>query len=461
VTRLVGHLRTPLYGSAYALIASGVTSSLLGIVYWALAARLYTAEQVGVNAAAISAMTFISFLAQLNLAGVLARFIPTAGPAARRLIAVAYLVAGGLSAVGALIFVAWFAELAGLRQTLTADLSLGAWFVVATAAWSLFTLQDGVLTGLRHAVWVPIENSIFGAAKIGLLLFFAAGLAGFGIFASWTIPAALLIVPVNWLIFRRLVPARVAAAATDSTGAMPTGLVRYLSGDYIGSLFSAAASGLMPLVVLNVTGPRNGGYFYIAWTIATSLYFISLNMATSLMVEGATQRTSVAHNTMRMFRLLVGLQTLAVVVVVIDAPLLLAIFSPAYASEAETVLRLLALAVLPHGVNALYLALARVRHQVGRVILVQSSIAAISLTASVPLLGSLGISGAGVAWLIAQGTVAVVVFATQLLPLWRHPRTTEAENPAAITQDPAAITQDPAAITQDPAAITPAGTDAG
>src|SRR5207237_3552292 len=80
------------------------------------------------------------------------------------------------------------------------------WFVVATMGWSLLALQDGVLTGLRQTVWVPIENTIFAVAKIVLLAAFALSLAEYGIFASWTIPAVLSIIPVNLLIFRRFIP---------------------------------------------------------------------------------------------------------------------------------------------------------------------------------------------------------------------------------------------------------------
>jgi thymidylate kinase/O-antigen/teichoic acid export membrane protein len=435
--RIISHIRTPLYGSAYALILSSASSSVLGIVYWTLAARLYDAEQVGVNAAAISAMSFISYLAQLNMAGVLSRFIPTAGTSTRRLIALAYLAASVASAVGALIFVVGFARLVGLGPLLTADPRSGAWFVVATVAWSLFTLEDGALIGLRQTVWVPIENSIFGVIKIVLLLAFVAGLAEFGIFVSWTIPAAVLLVPVNWLIFRRLVPRHMAAVRTGSADALLSGMLRYLSGDYIGSLFAAASIGLLPLVVVRAVGAAGGAYFYIAWTIAYSLYFISLNMATSLMVEGAARRATVAEDTRRMFRLLVGLQMLLVVVVIIDAPLILSIFNPVYASEAATLLRLLALAVLPHGVNAIYLAVARVRRQVGRIILVQATLATFSLGASVSLLGSLGIAGAGVAWLVTQSVVAALLFTTQLLPLWRRPLAAGAGDLTAIAPEPA------------------------
>lgn len=428
LTRLTAHVRTPLFGNAYALILSGAATSALGILYWTLAARLFNAADVGVNAAAISAMTFISYLAQLNMGGVLSRFIPTAGPATRRLILIAYLVVGAISAGGAWIFVLGFAGLVGLGPMLTVDPRLGAWFVAATAAWSLFTLQDGALTGLRQAVWVPIENTIFGATKIALLLLLAGGLAGSGIFVSWTIPAALLVVPVNWLIFRRLVPRHVAVANGPADVLQP-GIVRYLSGDYIGSLFNAGTIGLLPLVVVGVVGPSGGAYYYVSWTIAYSMCLISLNMATSLMVEGATRGTDLALGTQRIFRLLVGLQTLLVVVVVIDAPLVLGIFNPDYASQAETLLRLLALAVLPHGVNAIYLALARVRRQVGRVIAVQATTATISLAGSAALLGSMGIAGAGVAWLVAQSTVALVLVTTQLVPLWRR-------SPDGISNEP-------------------------
>ena len=159
LARLLLHVRTPLYGGAYALIISSAATSGLGIVYWTLAARLYDPGQVGLNAAAISVMTFISYVAQLNMAGVLSRFIPSSGAASTRgLIIRSYLAACAASALGALVFVAGFAHWVGLGSMLDDHPLAGAWFVVATVAWSLFALEDGVLTGLRRTLWVPIEN---------------------------------------------------------------------------------------------------------------------------------------------------------------------------------------------------------------------------------------------------------------------------------------------------------------
>src|ERR687885_2667573 len=89
--RLLAHVRLPIYRNAYALVLSSATTSGLGVVYWTLAARLYTPEAVGLNAAAISAMMFLAGVSQLNLMSALVRFIPTAGVRTQRLIVSAYL----------------------------------------------------------------------------------------------------------------------------------------------------------------------------------------------------------------------------------------------------------------------------------------------------------------------------------------------------------------------------------
>jgi hypothetical protein len=70
---------------------------------------------------------------------------------------------------------------------------MAGWFLAATVAWCIFTLQDCVLTGLRRSIWVPVESVAFGVAKIGPLVVFAAPAAG--IFASWRIPMAVVLVP--------------------------------------------------------------------------------------------------------------------------------------------------------------------------------------------------------------------------------------------------------------------------
>ena len=87
IRRLTAQLRTPLLRNGYSLAVNTVAAAGLGTVYWIIAARLYSTEDVGVNAALISAMIFLAKLAQLNLVNALNRFVPQAGRSTRRLIA--------------------------------------------------------------------------------------------------------------------------------------------------------------------------------------------------------------------------------------------------------------------------------------------------------------------------------------------------------------------------------------
>jgi hypothetical protein len=77
------------------------------------------------------------------------------------------LLAGGVAAATSTL---WSPRLAFLG----AEPGWFAAFLGGTALWTLFTLQDSVVIGLNATGRVPIENSLYQLAKIGLL----AGLAG-------------------------------------------------------------------------------------------------------------------------------------------------------------------------------------------------------------------------------------------------------------------------------------------
>jgi len=52
----------------------------------------------------------------------------------------------------------------------TGDLVLAAlFFAVATPVWAIFTMQDYLLTALKRATVVPLENLVFALLRMGLL----------------------------------------------------------------------------------------------------------------------------------------------------------------------------------------------------------------------------------------------------------------------------------------------------
>src|SRR5688572_29522634 len=158
VDKLLQHVRLPLYRNAYALIISTVATSALGMVYWIVAARYYPPESVGINAAVISMMTFLAGVAQLPSMNAMLRYIPVAGLTTKRLVVWAYLFSTSVAIAIGLFFLftinLWSPALAFLQQ----DFWLALWFVLGVVTWCIFALQDNVLTGMRQAIYVPLEN---------------------------------------------------------------------------------------------------------------------------------------------------------------------------------------------------------------------------------------------------------------------------------------------------------------
>ena len=410
---LIAHLRTPLFANAYALVLNTGGNAALGVLYWVAAARLYAPEVVGRNAALLAAMMLISGIAQLNLEAIIIRVLPTLGPQAPRFILGAYAATLSLTLAVSAIFLwglpLWSPELGILR----ADVALGLWFVLATGGWTIFHLQDSVIAGLRQTIWVPIENIGFGLAKIILLIVMAGTFDRAGIFIAWTLPALLLIPPVNLLIFRRLLPRHQRegpAARLPSRSAF----IRMVAGDYVGYLCFLAATTLLPLLVTNRLGPDANAYFYQAWIIAYSLMLVAMNVTTSLTVEAARSEAMLHDYGRRIVRQALTLLGPAVLVVVVGAPLILRVFGESYAREGTAALRLLALAALPSIPVFIGVAQARLQRRMAEVVLIQGVGSLLVLGVSVVLLDRMGTAGVGVAWLLSQGLIALVLLASRV-----------------------------------------------
>jgi len=418
-TRVLAHLRTPLYRNGYALVLNVAGTSLLGVLYWIIAARFYTTQAVGINSAAISTMTFLATAARLYLDGALMRFLPRSGATATRLIQYSYLIGGLAAAVVGTVFVLgihwWTPSLEFLRSS--PSLTIG--FIFTTIAACIFAQQDGVLVGLRQAQWVPVENTLFAFVKMLLLVALARAIPEYGIFASWAIPLVITLLPVNLLIFGKLLPKHIRENVAPEAGVGRAEVMQYALGLYTGYIFYAASSRLLPLLVLQVAGSSVAAFFTLPWMMVTSLQLVIPSMMGSLTVEASREQTKLVKYSRQAFAQTARLLIPVVLFIIVAAPYLLHLFGKSYASEASTLLRLLSLATLPQILTGLYLAIARIRRSAGSVVAVQASMFVISLGLSYFFLHKFGITGVGIAWLISQTIMAFILYFTQLRPfLW-------------------------------------------
>jgi len=415
---LARHLSHPLERNAYALALNAAITAALGLAYWAIAARSYTPHAVGENSALVSAMIFVSTCANLNLAGAMTHFLPRSGPAAATLIRTGYAAAAGMAAALATAFVVVAPALSSRLEFFRTSTALAAGFCAAVVMWTIFAVQDGVLTGLRRAVVVPVENAVFAAAKLALLLPLAVALPAYGIFASWTAPLLLLLAGVNLLVFRRLLPVHVADTADRAALVSRRRVARFVAGDYLGSLFLQGSTTLLPVFVAATLGAGANAEFYAAFLLVSAVDVMALNVGASLTVEASRERGELAALVRRTARIGILLLVPAVLVMTAAAPLLLSLFGEDYANSAQTALRLLAVGLAFKSVTILYISACRALGAVRRIVATEAATFVLVASLSVLLVGPYGMDGVAIAWLIAQSVVALVVL-PRLLALVR------------------------------------------
>jgi O-antigen/teichoic acid export membrane protein len=407
-----GLARTPLYRSSFALVLTTAANAGFGLLFWTLAARLYSTEEVGRGAAAVAALQLVSMLGCTGLTPALVRLVPPSRLHTARLVL-------GIYAAGTTV-----ALIAGICVLIATNVGVeelavpGYVYLLAIPIFALFTLQDGVLIGLRREGLVPIENTIYGMIKIGLLVAFSTGGAA-GIFVAWSLSTLLLVAPVNFLLFRRFIPVHSARESGAGREFSPGDIARFAGGNHVSGLLMAFPDFLMPIIVLQAAGAEETAFFYAAWQLVWPLRLVASQIANAFTAQAAEDDRKARDLLRRAGFLALAIFVPLVLVLGFGAhPLLRLLFGSEYAANGENVMRLLAPGLLPSAFLFLAVAYARVQRQVGRLLFLSVMYSALSLPLSVGLVSWLGIDGAGLAWLASQSVAAGIALAVWSLGLF-------------------------------------------
>lgn len=362
IAGLRGDMENPLFRNAYALVANGAFTGLLGLAYWTLGALLYNEDHgtVGRNWAVIQAIMFVGGVTMLNF--LLIRFVPQTARNTKKLVLACY----GIGGLAAAVLAAGFLLVVPSRAPVFGHLNHWApalWFVALAVAWNLFNQQEAVFTGLRQAGWVPVVNACFGVAKLVLLAALAISFhPKDGIVLSWFIPVMVALVPVNAFIFGKLIPRH--AKENFGRGDRPTyrEIARYFGGGYVGGIFQYASISLIPVVVTaQLHSDDVNAYFQMAWALGMMLELVALTLSLSLTVEGSFNAAVLAESTRAALRRTFMLMIPAIALIVVGAPFGLEVLGHEYATSGAPLLQLLALATLPKALIELYVGVLRVQ----------------------------------------------------------------------------------------------------
>ncbi len=396
-----------------------LTTAGVGMIYWAFAAKAYSTQTVGSALAEVSTITLVSALCQLNLTNVFARFLPQAGAQTRKFVLGGYALTLSLSALAA----TGFAATPYSRKYLVDSPMARPLFVVCVVLFTVFTLQDSVMTGLRHTQWVPLENAGAAVARVALL-FGLAGLApGQGLILAWMIPVAAAVVAINGFLFREAIPA-VQHNRLDAAG-LPSRkqFLSHAAGEYAVGLVANIVPLVLPLIVVAKIGQSANALFYLPWLMNSALNLLISNITTSLVVEASTYLSRAQMLLRRAAKMAFIVAVTGSIGEFVFAPFLLGFLGKSYGAAGSSVSHVLALAVPLNVINVLFAGICRIDRKIYYLV-VSQSVTGLGMVGGAWFLAKpMGVHGVALGYFFAQVVPAVILIpwvGTRLLSKGRH-----------------------------------------
>lgn len=407
--RLAGWARG-LYADALArssglILITSIITGILGFAYWVLAARGYAASDVGTAAVSVSMMTLASLVSTLGTTAAPVQRIPERRTVDEWNTTVTVSIAVGAGAglltgaVGWIILVATIHS-ATLRSTgyflaVTLGVSLTNAVMVVDSVWVVERL-----THLRLLV-----ASLASLAKIPLLLLPPLHAAGsLGIQWAWTLGLGVGLA-VGLVLLRQV---RAYRPSRSGLKGELWAMRRSLLGNYAMGLGANAPSYIVPILVGAAVSSSATAYFYSAWRVGSLFFLAASSVSHALFAEGSRSAASAVRRAQRAMFVVIPALLISAALLAALGPAILSAFGQEYRRNAMTLLLILVAAAVPNAITTVYRTVMRIRRQYLQGSALMWGLAIIQVGLTWPMIHFWGITGAGVAWLLAESAGMVV-----------------------------------------------------
>jgi O-antigen/teichoic acid export membrane protein len=393
-----------LYRDAASIAFSNVANAVLGVAFWAVAARIVAPESLGVMTAVLAVIVSVGVVVASGVGDAYSALLPAVGAArpdlyrrGQRLFLVLAAVGGGGGAVGTIMLLA---EVRG-------SIAVGVMVAIGILGWSAVTLQNSVLVALGRAKWLPATNISTSAAKIALLPLLAATVAWHVVELSFVISAVAIVVVLRPIILRVIDSDKDLPQATMPENLAVRTFSKFVPQTMAASALSFGTITLTPFLVTAFAGPRQGALFALALSMVQALDYVCAALAASLIVHAASAPEHGATMARAILIRTLLVATVGSVAIVVLAPVALETLNSEYgAMGAKHVIAALCVGAIIRSVFMVWASLQKARRKLKMPLAINAVAASILLAIMPHLCANYGAMGGALALLLAQSVLS-------------------------------------------------------
>lgn len=401
---LRNYLTNRFFRNTYLMIISSLATASGGFIFWIIAAKLYSTSDIGLASAIISATGLISLFSTLGF-GITLIVRLSNSKQKNDLINTCLTISCIISSILSLIFIVIAFNFFDLLMTLKKVEFISIFFIISTVSLTLNTLQqEGIFVGFRKPEY-SLKQTIILFTRIAIVPFLAP-FGGLGIFVSYGFTSILAFI-FGLHYIKKIIPNYTLNFVIKRD--VFSDIFKISFGNYLVKLFEMTPPLLLPILILNRSGPESSAYFYISWQISTLIRIVPSFAALSLLAEASDKLDNFGKN-INKFMCFVTVSLIAeILAIIFFGRQVLYLFGHQYSSNCFEILLILSLASIPYMIISLYNTTKRVQGNVHDLIVINGFIAGTTIILSYLLLYRFGIIIIAVIWLIANTVVAIVI----------------------------------------------------
>ncbi len=398
--------------NAGALVGTTAVTSLLGSLYWWLAARRFPPASVGIASASVSAMLLLGGLCVLGLGTLLITELPRQPEHAASLISTSLLIVGAVGGTVGLAFALIAPLVSRGFQELGLSLTTIAIFAAGVSLTAIGVVLDQALVGLLRGKLQFGRNALFACARLLALFalsFFSTGRAGIAVYATWVLGVLLSLAALTaYLFYEKGWPGSRYLPRLSSLRKLGGAALQH----HMLNMTLQAPVLILPVLVTALLSVTMNAWFYVSWMIANFVFLVPNTLTIVLHAVSSAQQAALARKARITLALGLATSLLANGVLQLAAQQALALFGASYAQQATWTLRVLLLAAVPLTIKYHYIAICRVQDRIRQAMLAMLPGGLLELSAAALGAHLGGLTGLSAGWVVAISLEAACMFRT-------------------------------------------------
>lgn len=398
-----------LYRDAGSMATSSIANGVLGIAFWALAAKMFPPEQLGVMTAVLAVIMSVGVVVSTGVGDAYTALLPAVGNDRphfyKRGQRVFFGLAGVSGIVAAICTITWLTEV-------HRSVAVGALVAVGTLVWATASLQNATLAALGRAQWLPAVNIALSLGKIALLPLLALTWNWHPVEVSSVVAAAVMVLVMRRAIVRVINSNVDLPASAIPAGSSAAAFNTFVAQTILSSGVTMGAFLVTPFLVSVFADAKQGALFALSLSIVQALDLLGAALSMSLVVHASSSPEHAGAMARAIMIRIVLLTTIGAAVIIAVAPIGLRLLNPEYGALGATyVIAVLAVGGVLRCTYQVWCGLQRARRKMTAPLVLNVTTAIVLLATMPGLCGAYGALGGAVALLLASlaMTLGIVV----------------------------------------------------